>query len=65
MKTLIFLLAATIFCSPTPKDHTYSVWSGESKLHLIISDNGTPGDYDDDWIVDWENNRDYEITILD
>ena len=22
--------------------------------HLIISDNGTPADTDDDWIVDWE-----------
>lgn len=23
-------------------------------VHLIISDNGTPDDTDDDWIVDWE-----------
>lgn len=23
-------------------------------VHLIISDNGTPADTDDDWIVDWE-----------
>lgn len=23
-------------------------------VHMVMSDNGTPADMDDDWIVDWE-----------
>lgn len=44
--------------------NVYSVWA-EPGLHLMMSDNGTPDDYDDDWVVDWETNRDIIITVLD
>lgn len=42
----------------------YTVWTGQG-LHLMMSDNGTPGNYDDDFVVDWEDNRQVKITILD
>lgn len=64
MKALILALIATITVAPTPKDNTYSVWSDDG-IHLIMSDNGTPDDYDDDWVVDWETNRDYKVTVYD
>ena len=42
----------------------YSVWTNNG-LHLMICDNGTPDDYDDDWIVDWETNRDVIVIVCD
>ena len=42
----------------------YDAWAGPN-LHLMICDNGTPDNYDDDFIVDWEDNRQVKITVLD
>lgn len=63
MKALILALIASMTIVPVPKDTVYSVWSED--IHLIMSDNGTPDDYDDDWVVDWEDNRVVIVTILD
>lgn len=65
MKTLAIGLIASLLV-PTGQaytDNTYSVWSED--IHLIMSDNGTPTDYDDDWVVDWEDNREVIVTVLD
>ena len=42
----------------------YEVWA-EPGLHLMMDDNGTPFDYSDDWVVDYEDNRQVAIRILD
>lgn len=44
--------------------NVYSVWA-EPNLHLMMCDNGTPDDFNDDWVVDWEDNRDITVTIHD
>lgn len=65
MKALILALVCAVTIAPPSKAKTYSVWSEGDTLHLIMSDNGTPDDYDDDWVVDWEDNREYKVIILD
>ena len=45
-------------------DGVYDVWSAPG-LHLAMSDNSTPDDYSDDWVIDYETNRDVMVTILD
>ena len=56
---LIFLLLAQ------PKDaDVYSAWT-DNGLHLMISDNGTPDNPEDDFICDWEDNRAFEIIVKD
>lgn len=42
----------------------YDVWTGPG-LHLMMSDNGTPDNFDDDFVIDWEDNRSVKITVLD
>lgn len=59
---VIGLIASALVSSA---DCTYSVWSDDGHTHLIMSDNGTPGNCDDDWVVDWEDNREFTVTILD
>lgn len=65
MKALILALLAVTTLNPTGDRYseslTYSVWAGPG-LHLIMSDNGTPDNYDDDWVIDYETNR--EVTVL-
>lgn len=68
MKAILFgitlkYLLAVLFTGMTGGD-VYSVWS-DNGLHLMMCDNGTPDDFDDDWVVDWETNRDVDVTILD
>lgn len=63
MTAFILTMIATMVISPAPQEDTYSVWSED--IHLIMSDNGTPTDYDDDWVVDWEDNREVIVTVLD
>lgn len=65
MKALAIGLIASLLVptGQTYTDNTYSVWSED--IHLIMSDNGTPYDYDDDWVVDWEDNRKVIVTVLD
>ena len=45
-------------------DGAYDVW-GSNGLHLMMYDNGTPSDYNDDFICDWENNRNSVTYIFD
>lgn len=54
----ILSLAVTL----APGNNCYSAYTPEG-THLIISDNGTPGYYDDDFICDYETNINYTITI--
>lgn len=41
-----------------------SFWDG-SGTRIFLSDNGTPGNYDDDFVADWENNREAEVFVFD
>lgn len=68
---MLALIALTVTASPVEKqydqysDHGhYEVW-GTPGLHLMMDDNGTPDDYSDDWVVDYEDNRDVMVTVLD
>lgn len=63
MKLLIIGLIASTVIAPAPQSNTYSVWSED--IHLIMDDNGTPDDFNDDWVVDWETNREVIVTVLD
>lgn len=60
-KLMLMLLAVL---SPASQPNVYSAWT-EDGIHLMISDNGTPDDFDDDFICDWEDNREFVVTILD
>lgn len=71
MKALIIaLVASTVISGPTryydqySEAGMYNVWE-ESGLHLMMSDNGTPDDYSDDWVIDYETNRDVVVAVLD
>jgi hypothetical protein len=59
---VIFLGAAAFFTSDikAQSGNCYSAYT-ETGIHLIISDNGTPGDFDDDFICDWETNITFSI----
>lgn len=62
---MLALIALTVTASPVEKrDCVYDVWS-EPGLHLMMCDNGTPDDYSDDWVVDWEDNRAVIVAVLD
>ena len=64
MKVLIIgLIIGTLMAST--RDDCYSVWSEGDKVHLIMCDNGTPDDFDDDWVVDWETNRGFHVEVWD
>lgn len=64
MKILTLMLLAFTTLQTQPIADVYSVWA-EPGLHLMMCDNGTPDDYDDDWVVDWEYNRDVMVLVLD
>lgn len=71
MKALLIALIATTAIAPVEKRYdgysdagVYDVWASPG-LHLVMSDNGTPDDYDDDWVIDYETNRDVMVTVLD
>lgn len=67
MKALVIGLIAVTALIPQPADKhdgVYSVWA-EPGIHLIMYDNGTPDDYSDDWVVDYETNRDVEVAVRD
>ena len=65
MKILLIALIATLATTPHYEEQGYDVWSDDGHTHLMMTDNGTPDDYDDDWVVDWETNREFTITIID
>lgn len=69
MKALMIALALTATVAPMRNDmysgaKVYDVWASPG-LHLMMSDNATPDDFDDDWVVDWETNRDIVVLVLD
>lgn len=67
MKALVIGLIAVTALRPQPTDKhdgVYSVWA-EPGIHLIMDDNGTPDDYSDDWVIDYETNRDVEVAVMD
>ena len=69
MKALIIALATTIAttapAAPVEKrDGVYDVWATPG-LHLVMDDNGTPDDYSDDWVIDYEDNRTVRVAVLD
>ena len=63
LKIWITVLLAALSAGK-PAGNVYSAWTQDG-LHLMISDAGTPGNYDDDFICDWETNREFTITIHD
>lgn len=71
MKALIIALMALTTISPVEKRYDqysdagcYDVWA-QPGLHLMMSDNGTPDNYDDDWVIDYETNREIMVAVLD
>ena len=64
LTAFIASLAAFIKGSAQPEDHVYDVWANPG-LHLMMSDNGTPDDFDDDFVIDWETNREVAVFVLD
>lgn len=64
MKAFIIALIVAICGHPQPVGNVYSAWTDDG-IHLMISDNGTPEDFDDDFVCDWETNRDFTIIICD
>lgn len=56
---IVAILAFAVSLHP---GNCYSAYTPDG-THLIISDNGTPGFYDDDFICDTENNIDFTIVI--
>ena len=63
-KLIVMMILAITAPAEKPVGDVYSAWT-ESGIHLMISDNGTPDDFDDDFICDWETNRDFAVTIYD
>lgn len=53
----------TALC-PKAKVNDYDAWTSGG-YHLMICDNGTPNDPEDDYIYDWEDNRIFEISVKD
>ena len=68
LKAIALHLMMAFFMASQPVGNAagdvYSAWT-EDGMHLMISDNGTPEDLEDDFICDWEDNRVFTITIED
>lgn len=71
MKALAIAMALMVAVAPVEKrydgystDGVYDVWAAPG-LHLMMDDNGTPDDYSDDWVIDYEDNRIVEVAVLD
>lgn len=71
MKAMMIALIALTVTAPVEKRYDqysdngcYDVWASPG-LHLMMSDNGTPDDYSDDWVIDYEDNRIVEVAVLD
>lgn len=68
---MLALIALTVTTSPVEKRYdkysdsgVYDVW-GAPGLHLVMDDNGTPDDYSDDRVIDYEDNRAVRVAVLD
>ena len=65
MIQIILLILMSIFSIPTHSiGNCYDTYN-ENGLHLFINDNNTPTNYEDDWVYDWEDNRETIIFNLD
>ncbi len=64
MWIVLIMLVVTTLMKPQTNGNIYSVWNSDG-VHLMMCDNGTPTQYDDDWVVDWEDNREIVVTLLD
>ena len=66
MKAALIALIAIAIIKPESHMELYHVWSEQDTLHLVMCDNGTPDNRDDDWVVDWEDNRnDVRVAFTD
>ena len=59
LKLLLMLLSIL-----HPQPELYSVWA-EPGIHIVMCDNGTPADYEDDYVIDWEDNRVVSVYVFD
>ena len=64
-KIIVMLILALAHKPAQPVGNVYSAWTEDDTIHLMISDNGTPDNLEDDFICDWEDNRDFTVTIYD
>lgn len=68
-RTILILAALTatvgVFDAATRKHepNVYEAWT-DTGVHLMMSDNGTDTP-EDDIVIDWETNRDFEIIVND
>lgn len=61
---LVYLISTMLTGNADHAAGGYDAWAGPG-LHLMISDNGTPDIYDDDFITDWEDNRAVTVFVWD
>lgn len=62
--TIAALFISTTTAAFAPAGDVYTAWTDHG-YHLMICDNGTPEDLEDDFICDWEDNRDFTIIVND
>lgn len=62
--SLAILTVSAFGYATRPKGDCYSAWT-EDGIHLILSDNGTPENLEDDFICDWESDRNYGINVIE
>lgn len=61
---IVYLVSSLLMGNADHRDGIYDVWAGPG-LHIMMSDNGTPEDLDDDFVVDWETNRTVFTFVMD
>ena len=61
---MLWMLVAVLLARPKVEPQYYNAWT-DNGYHLMMSDNGTPEDPEDDIIIDWEDNRKFEIEVED
>lgn len=64
LRLVIMMILALCNAGQEKNFADYEAWT-DTGIHLMVCDNGTPDDYEDDWIYDWETNREFTITIHD
>ena len=62
--SLAILTASAYGYATKPESHDYEAWTSTG-VHLMINDNGTPNDFEDDWVFDWETNRTFTVEVMD
>lgn len=61
-KVFLMLLIGNVRNAQT-QPTVYEAWT-DTGIHLMMSDNGTPDNLEDDFVVDWEDNREFKITVF-